>query len=227
MQIEILWVNKIEAENLDRRFSKTKFGRKSWATLHKEDCLDMCVIWPMSYRYSNCWLSKFARLWRKKNAPFNVNLWFGVAFDPKLKNIFSLQEKLPCDWEVRGRSSRLTGWRNRKEYSEKMGGSRKMRRTRGCWPKKVNLWQGDQIGWIFAHTLGDCLLWVVLEKYLHILGLWIPRYKLCIIMFWQKMGWATFWVIFHKFNWDRCYDFLNIFAEKFSEKNGVFDSKQS
>jgi hypothetical protein len=25
----------------------------------------------------------------------------------------------------------------------------------------------------------------------------------------------------------RCYDFLNIFAEKFSEKNGVFDSKQS
>jgi hypothetical protein len=26
---------------------------------------------------------------------------------------------------------------------------------------------------------------------------------------------------------DRCYDFLNIFAEKFGEKNGVFDSKQS
>jgi hypothetical protein len=26
---------------------------------------------------------------------------------------------------------------------------------------------------------------------------------------------------------DRCYDFKNIFAEKFSEKNGVFDSKQS
>jgi hypothetical protein len=26
---------------------------------------------------------------------------------------------------------------------------------------------------------------------------------------------------------DRCYDFLNIFAEKFSEKIGVFDSKQS
>jgi hypothetical protein len=24
---------------------------------------------------------------------------------------------------------------------------------------------------------------------------------------------------------DRCYDFLNIFAEKFSEKIGVFDSK--
>jgi hypothetical protein len=23
--------------------------------------------------------------------------------------------------------------------------------------------------------------------------------------------------------WDRCYDFLNIFAEKFSEKTGVFD----
>jgi hypothetical protein len=27
-------------------------------------------------------------------------------------------------------------------------------------------------------------------------------------------------------SWDRCYDFLNIFAEKFSEKIGVFDSKQ-
>jgi hypothetical protein len=27
--------------------------------------------------------------------------------------------------------------------------------------------------------------------------------------------------------WDRCYDFLNIFAEKFSEKMGIFDSKQS
>jgi hypothetical protein len=26
---------------------------------------------------------------------------------------------------------------------------------------------------------------------------------------------------------DRCYDFLNIFDEKFSEKIGVFDSKQS
>jgi hypothetical protein len=24
--------------------------------------------------------------------------------------------------------------------------------------------------------------------------------------------------------WDRCYDFLNIFAKKFSEKNGVFCS---
>jgi hypothetical protein len=27
--------------------------------------------------------------------------------------------------------------------------------------------------------------------------------------------------------WDRCYDFLNIFAEKFCEKIGVFNSKQS
>jgi hypothetical protein len=27
--------------------------------------------------------------------------------------------------------------------------------------------------------------------------------------------------------WDRCYDFLNIFAKKFGEKIGVFDSKQS
>jgi hypothetical protein len=29
------------------------------------------------------------------------------------------------------------------------------------------------------------------------------------------------------YTWDRCYDYLNIFAEKFSEKFGVFDSKQS
>jgi hypothetical protein len=28
-------------------------------------------------------------------------------------------------------------------------------------------------------------------------------------------------------SWDRCYDFLNIFAEKVCKKNGVFDSKQS
>jgi hypothetical protein len=34
------------------------------------------------------------------------------------------------------------------------------------------------------------------------------------------------WANFHPI-WDRCYDFLNIFAEKFSEKIGVFDSKQS
>jgi hypothetical protein len=27
--------------------------------------------------------------------------------------------------------------------------------------------------------------------------------------------------------WDRCYDFLNIFAEKISEKIGVFYSKHS
>jgi hypothetical protein len=27
--------------------------------------------------------------------------------------------------------------------------------------------------------------------------------------------------------WDQCYDFLNIFAEKFGKKIGVFCSKQS
>jgi hypothetical protein len=27
--------------------------------------------------------------------------------------------------------------------------------------------------------------------------------------------------------WDRCYDFKNIFAQNFSEKIGVFESKQS
>jgi hypothetical protein len=31
----------------------------------------------------------------------------------------------------------------------------------------------------------------------------------------------------HLSSWDQCYDFLNIFAEKFSEKISVFDSKQS
>jgi hypothetical protein len=31
----------------------------------------------------------------------------------------------------------------------------------------------------------------------------------------------------HGNNWDRCYDFLNIFAEKFSKKIGVLDTKQS
>jgi hypothetical protein len=34
---------------------------------------------------------------------------------------------------------------------------------------------------------------------------------------------ASFW---NKLVWDRCYDFKNIFAEKFYEKIGVFDSKQ-
>jgi hypothetical protein len=28
-------------------------------------------------------------------------------------------------------------------------------------------------------------------------------------------------------SWDRCYDFKNIFTEKFGEDIGVFDSKQS
>jgi hypothetical protein len=31
------------------------------------------------------------------------------------------------------------------------------------------------------------------------------------------MGWATFLVIFFT-NWDRCYDFFNIFAKKIGEK---------
>jgi hypothetical protein len=30
-----------------------------------------------------------------------------------------------------------------------------------------------------------------------------------------------------RFCWDRCYDFLNIFAENLSKNVGVFDSKQS
>jgi hypothetical protein len=41
------------------------------------------------------------------------------------------------------------------------------------------------------------------------------------------MGWATFSAIFPKLIWARCYDFLNIFAEKISEIIGVFYSKQS
>jgi hypothetical protein len=36
---------------------------------------------------------------------------------------------------------------------------------------------------------------------------------------WMVSSWLS--------TWDRCYDFLNIFAEQFSEKIGDFDSKQS
>jgi hypothetical protein len=56
-----------------------------------------------------------------------------------------------------------------------------------------------------------------------------------------KQGEASHWLHFCPFQlsrevryrlggratWDRCYDFLNIFAEKFGEKIAVFYSKQS
>jgi hypothetical protein len=41
------------------------------------------------------------------------------------------------------------------------------------------------------------------------------------------MGWATFWAIFSQTHLVTLDDYLDIFAEKFSKKNGVFDSKQS
>jgi hypothetical protein len=47
----------------------------------------------------------------------------------------------------------------------------------------------------------------------------------------SKINFDKNFVFFHKHFWDRCYDFLNIFAEKIGEKIGekiaVFDSKQS
>jgi hypothetical protein len=46
------------------------------------------------------------------------------------------------------------------------------------------------------------------------------------------MGCATFWSIFYKLIWDRCYDFLDIYGEKIGKKSAknrqkiaVFDSK--
>jgi hypothetical protein len=56
-------------------------------------------------------------------------------------------------------------------------------------------------------------------------GLLFPRYQLCI-HFARKLVGVHFGRLFRKLIWDRCYDFFN-FAEKFSEKIGVFDSKQS
>jgi hypothetical protein len=50
------------------------------------------------------------------------------------------------------------------------------------------------------------------EKESHHRYLWFPRTRLRMAVTRTR---------------DRCYDFLNIFAEKFSEKIGVFDSKQS
>jgi hypothetical protein len=41
------------------------------------------------------------------------------------------------------------------------------------------------------------------------------------------MGWATFWAIFHKLNWGRCYDHIFCDFWQFSaEKIGVFLKNQ-
>jgi hypothetical protein len=42
---------------------------------------------------------------------------------------------------------------------------------------------------------------------------------------WRDTRFSFF--ICHPLPWDRCYDFLNIFAETFGEKIGVFCLKQS
>jgi hypothetical protein len=47
------------------------------------------------------------------------------------------------------------------------------------------------------------------------------------LLLFAKLYWATFLAIFHTAIWDRCYDCLNIFAEKFDEKIGVLGSKHS
>jgi hypothetical protein len=49
-------------------------------------------------------------------------------------------------------------------------------------------------------------------------GYFFPRLSYICIHFDQKWVGLHFGRIFHKLNWDRCYDFLNIFAEKFSKK---------
>jgi hypothetical protein len=43
----------------------------------------------------------------------------------------------------------------------------------------------------------------------------------------SKNGFGYIFGDFFTLDLDRCYDFKNIFAENFSEKIGVFDSKQS
>jgi hypothetical protein len=43
----------------------------------------------------------------------------------------------------------------------------------------------------------------------------------------RRIAGARLQCFFRKQAWSRCYDFLNIFAEKLGEKIGVFDSKQS
>jgi hypothetical protein len=58
-------------------------------------------------------------------------------------------------------------------------------------------------------------------------------YKCVLYILYHRVS-CIFWLTIcpHKIKvikqdpWDRCYDFLNIFAEKFSKKIGVFDSKQ-
>jgi hypothetical protein len=44
------------------------------------------------------------------------------------------------------------------------------------------------------------------------------------------LGYVHFGQFFHQLIWsprDRCYDFLNIFAEKFSERNGVLSQNKA
>jgi hypothetical protein len=48
----------------------------------------------------------------------------------------------------------------------------------------------------------------------------------CFADFSRRTAVTTYVRILSRLNLDRCYDFWNIFAEKFSKKIGVFDSKQ-
>jgi hypothetical protein len=75
--------------------------------------------------------------------------------------------------------------------------------------------QGDLIGRIFAY-------WATVY-FRQFFALLFSTEKVVFILAKYGLG----YILGDFFIWDRCYDFLNIFAEKFSEKFGFFDSKQS
>jgi hypothetical protein len=71
--------------------------------------------------------------------------------------------------------------------------------------EKLKKCQGDQIGRIFAR----CAIvyngqFLKIPEVAHIFGLPFSTVKV-IQSIWQKLGWATFWVIFHKLIWTHCF----------------------
>jgi hypothetical protein len=85
--------------------------------------------------------------------------------------------------------------------------------------------RGDQIGLIFAHWVIVCFVQFFKSYpsyYVHIFwGLLFPWLRSRINM---DIKWAGLLIgrFFRKLVWDRCYDFKNIFDEKFSENFGIF-----
>jgi hypothetical protein len=75
----------------------------------------------------------------------------------------------------------------------------------------------SSIGWLFSFSI------FLITEVWHFIGLLFMKYKL-------PNNFDQNWVGLHfgrflKLVWGRCYDFKNIFAEKFSDIVGVFDSK--